>query len=304
MKVYVRGNPATQGPLAPRRFLRILAGDNPTPFSKGSGRLELAKAIANSDNPLTARVIVNRVWMHHFGRGIVATPSNFGALGEKPTHPELLDYLADELVRRGWSLKALHRLIVTSATYRMASSPHEGNQKTDPDNRLLWRMNRRRLQAEELRDAVLSVAGRLDFAMGGESAGLDDKRNHRRTVYGTVTRQKSPDILRLFDFPDAKRHSDQRQPTTTPLQQLYLLNSPFVEEQAGLIAEQSADDGSATTEEIARRIFERVLLREPTREELNGAIELAAGDDGTPTRDGRAILAHALLANNEFLFVD
>jgi len=162
IRVHIRGNPANLGEEAPRRFLAIIAGDDPPAFSQGSGRLELAKAIASPDNPLTARVFVNRVWMHHFGRGIVGTPSNFGTLGEAPTHPELLDDLASRFVADGWSVKRLHREIMLSSTYQLGGRYDERNAQVDPDNRLLWRMNRRRLEVEPWRDAMLVVAGTLD----------------------------------------------------------------------------------------------------------------------------------------------
>jgi hypothetical protein len=306
MKVYVRGNPATQGQLAPRRFLRILAGDNPTPFSKGSGRLELANAITNKDNPLTARVIVNRVWAHHFGRGIVGTPSNFGALGEKPTHPELLDWLADEFVRRGWSLKALHRTIVTSSAYQMASSPHEGNQKKDPDNRLLWRANRRRLDVESWRDALLAASGQLDGSLGGPTASLGGN-NVRRTVYAKISRHELDGLLRLFDFPDANITSEKRTETTVPQQQLFVLNSPFVIARAKALAARvkggAKDDAAAI-----RKAYALCFARPPSDDELALGKAFLGGQDGdeatknTLTRWER--YAQVLLGSNEFLYVD
>src|SRR5690606_21506668 len=165
------------------------------------------------------------VWGWHFGQPLVRTPSNFGALGDRPSHAELLDDLAARFIAQGWSLKWLHREIVRSATWRQ-SSVHEATYgQTDPDNRLLWRMNRRRLEAEVWRDAVLAVTGELDLERGGPSQKLGDPENRRRTIYGVVSRQKPADLFRLFDFPDAKVHGEQRQLTTTPLQQLYLLNS-------------------------------------------------------------------------------
>src|SRR5262249_5956065 len=149
------------GEIAPRRFLRVLTGDDPPRFVQDSGRLELAEAVASERNPLTARVIVNRVWQWHFGRGIVGTPSNFGALGERPTHPELLDYLACRFIESGWSLKALHREIMLSATFQLGCADDERNLSVDADNRLFWRANRRRLVIESWRDALLAVSGKL-----------------------------------------------------------------------------------------------------------------------------------------------
>src|SRR5262249_47996838 len=164
----VGGNPGEAGVAVPRQLLEVLSPKR-KPFEKGSGRLELAQAIANRDNPLTARVMVNRVWMHHFGRGIVTTAGDFGFRGEPPTHPELLDWLASEVVESGWSVKHLHRLIVLSATYRQVSDDNDRAAAVDPENALVWRMNRRRLEFEPLRDALLFAAGRLDRQMGGKA---------------------------------------------------------------------------------------------------------------------------------------
>jgi cytochrome c553 len=307
LPVFLRGSVTSPGEIVPRRFLEVLSPRGAKPFELGSGRRELAECIVGDAQGLAARVIVNRVWGWHFDRPLVGTPSNFGELGDRPSHPELLDDLSARFIENGWSLKWLHREIMGSAAYRQASRREDGYaacHEVDPDNRLLWRMNRRRLEAEELRDALLAVGGRLDLTAGGPSVGLDEPDNHRRTVYGTVTRQRPPDVFRLFDFPDPKRHGDQRQPTTTPLQQLYLLNSPFVAEQASSLIEPIVDDPQASPRRIARAIFRAALQREPARDELRGAMRLAAGTDGTPTGDGWTILAHSLLASNEFLFVD
>ena len=236
LHVHLRGNPATLGEEAPRHFLSILAGDHPTLFTKGSGRLELAQAIANRKNPLTARVLVNRIWMHHFGRGIVATPSNLGAMGERPTHPELLDYLANQFMANGWSIKALHREIMLSAAYQRSSQYELENARRDPDNRWLWRMSRRRLQVEAFRDGLLAVAGNLDFRIGGPALDLSSDNNFRRTLYGAVSRHNLDPLLRLFDFPDANLTNDRRAVTTVPLQQLFVLNSEFIIRQASALA--------------------------------------------------------------------
>jgi hypothetical protein len=304
LPVFLRGSVTSPGKIVPRRFLEVLSPRGPRPFAEGSGRRELAESIVGDAQSLAARVIVNRVWGWHFGRGLVATPSNLGQLGDRPSHPELLDDLAARFISHGWSLKWLHREIVLSAAYRQSSRHNDAFHEVDPDNRLLWRMNRRRLDAEELRDAVLAASAGLDLSMGGPSTNLDAAENRRRTVYGTVTRQRPADVLRLFDFPDAKRHSEDRQPTTTPLQQLYLLNSPFVEQQSAALAERLLERENNNPRRIARVIFRTTLQREPTRKELASAVQLASGDSGTPTLDGWAVLTHALLASNEFLFVD
>src|SRR5262249_52082978 len=161
----------------------------------------LAQAIASKDNPLTARVMVNRIWQHHFGRGLVSTPSNFGALGERPTHPELLDYLAARFIASGWSIKTLHREILLSAAYQASSHADARNQELDPANQYLWRMNRRRLEVEAWRDAMLAVSDSLDETVGGPSNELALPENHRRTLYAVVSRHDLDWLLRLFDFP-------------------------------------------------------------------------------------------------------
>ncbi len=242
MRIYVRGNPDKEGEIAPRRFLRILAGDSPPPFTLGSGRLELAKAIAHPKNPLTARVLVNRVWQYHFGRGIVATPSNFGKLGERPTHPELLDHLASRFLACGWSIKALHREILMSATYRLSCDGDERNAAIDPANRLLWRMNRQRLDVEAWRDALLAASGELDESLGGPSVDIGSAANKRRTLYGKVSRHNLDSLLRLFDFPDPNITSGARPVTIVPLQQLFVLNSEFMIARAALSAAKLATE--------------------------------------------------------------
>ncbi len=301
-RIRIRGNQATLGDEAPRRFLRILAGDNPPLFSKGSGRLELAEAIASKDNPLTARVMVNRIWAHHFGRGIVGTPSNFGALGERPTHPELLDYLATKFVAGGWSIKALHREIMLSATYRESSRFDSQNARTDPDNRYFWRMNRRRLEVEPWRDAMLSVAGNLDDKIGGPPADLAAPDNHRRTLYGAVSRHDLNPLLRLFDFPDPNITCDQRANTTVPLQQLFVLNSDFMARQAkALVARVSA--GESDDAARIRRAFLLAYGRAPMEKEVEiGLRFLSAG--GSEKASAWEKYAQVLLSSNEFAFVD
>ncbi|HEX6986228.1 MAG TPA: DUF1553 domain-containing protein, partial [Planctomycetaceae bacterium] len=217
-RVFVRGNPARPGDPVPRRFLEVLAGEERPPFPHGSGRLDLAKAITARENPLTARVLVNRVWMHHFGRPLVDSPSDFGLRTAPPTHPELLDWLAAEFVEGGWSVKRLHRMILLSAAYRQSSAvsdfgsriadsdrdnPQSGipnPQSVDPENRLLGRMNRRRLDLEAMRDSMLALAGRLDRRIGGRPVDVaGDPLNPRRTLYGLVDRQSLPGMYRAFD---------------------------------------------------------------------------------------------------------
>ncbi|MBI1309836.1 DUF1549 domain-containing protein [bacterium] len=305
LPVFVRGNPNNPGDTVPRRFLEVLSDSPARPFKHGSGRLELADAIVTDAAPLAARVIVNRVWGWHFGQPLVRTPGNFGALGERPSHPELLDDLAARFIASGWSLKWLHREIVLSTTWQQSSRIRDGRPtEVDPDNRLLWRMNRRRLEAEVWRDAVLATIGQLDGHMFGKSDSIDDEKNHRRTIYGTITRQNPADVLRLFDFPDAKRHSDQRTLTTSPLQQLYLLNGPFLQQAADHVVNGplpgSTDDSDARSDSV-QQLFRTILLREPTTDELDASLRLI-GDEST--QQGWQILAHSLLATNEFLYSD
>ena len=307
LPVFVRGNPARPGEIVPRRFIEVLSSETPRPFAHGSGRLELADAIVGEAAGLTARVIVNRVWGWHFGKPLVRTPSNFGALGERPSHPELLDDLAARFVESGWSLKRLHREIVLSATYRQSSVHPQAGGPHDPalvdgDNRLLWRMNRRRLEPEAWRDAVLGVSGRLDLTSGGPSADLDDPQNVRRTIYGKVSRQNVADVLRLFDFPDAKQHAEERTPTTTPLQQLYLLNSEFMRANAEALVRAEAGGAKSPVGRL-RAVFRRVLQRDPSPEEQDAARRLLRRDPAADV-DPWPLLVHGLLAGNEFLYVD
>jgi hypothetical protein len=305
LPVFVRGNPNNPGEIVPRRFLEVFSTGPARPFQHGSGRLELADAIVTDAAPLTARVVVNRVWGWHFGQPLVRTPGNFGALGERPSHPELLDDLAARFIDSGWSLKWLHREILLSATWQQSSRIRASRPtEVDPDNRLLWRMNRRRLEPEVWRDAVLSTSGQLDRRMFDKSDKLDEAKNYRRTVYGTITRQNPADVLRLFDFPDAKRHADQRTLTTSPLQQLYLLNGPFLQQAAEHVVTRqpgdSTDSSDARTDSV-RQLFRTILLREPVASELDASLNLI-GDE--PTKQSWQLLAHSLLATNEFLYSD
>ncbi|MEX1097952.1 MAG: PSD1 and planctomycete cytochrome C domain-containing protein [Planctomycetales bacterium] len=247
-RIFVRGNPANPGDPVPRRFPAIAAGADRQPFRDGSGRLEMAEAIVAPRNPLTARVFVNRVWLQHFGRGLVETPSDFGTRAEPPSHPELLDHLAAEFVAGGWSIKRLHRRILLSRTWRQASADRPDCRSIDPENRLLWRMNRRRLDLEALRDGLLAAGGALDSTLGGPSISLTDAPfTPRRTVYGFIDRQNLPGLFRTFDFASPDAHTPQRHLTTVPQQGLFLLNSPFVLEQA----ERAAGDGDVASSDDA-----------------------------------------------------
>jgi len=304
LPVFVRGNPSNPGKLVPRRFLEVLAPRDQKPFVSGSGRRELAESIVRDAGPLAARVIVNRVWGWHFDRPLVTTPGNFGRLGDVPSHPELLDDLAARFIASGWSMKWLHREIVLSATWQQASHSTTSYHDQDAENRHLWRMNRRRLEAEAWRDAVLAASGELDLQMAGPSVGLESDQFKRRSVYGLVSRQKPADLFRLFDFPDAKRHSEARLPTTTPLQHLYLLNSPFLARQSVALIDAVQALSPKTAEDTVRAIFCRILQREPTNDELREALQLVGDKDPDINPQNWALLAHSLFATNEFLFVD
>lgn len=303
MNVYIRGNPATKGESAPKGFLQILARPSDKPH-KDFSRLDLANAIASPENPLTARVIVNRVWAWHFGRGLVNTPSNFGALGDKPSHPELLDHLAVEFVRHGWSIKWLHRQILTSRTYQLGNEPIPASMNIDAANVALWRGTRQRLDVEAWRDTLLAVSGNLDRTQGGPTFELKDPNAKRRTVYAKVSRHELDGLLRMFDFPDANVTADKRNSTTVPQQQLFALNSEFMVNQAKALAARVEKLGTTNTERITaayRLAFQR--LPEPREIEIaERYLTMPAKPDDKLTRWQQ--YAQALLASNELMYVD
>jgi cytochrome c553 len=304
MKIYIRGNPATKGEDAPKGFLQVISTSQQRKPGTDFTRLDLANAIATRDNPLTARVIVNRVWAWHFGRGIVGTPSNFGKLGDAPSHPELLDWLAVEFVKQGWSIKWLHRQIMLSSTYGLASLPSSENAKIDGGNVYRWRGTRRRLDVEAWRDSLLAVSGNLDDKIGGPTFDLKDANAKRRTVYAKVSRHELDGLLRLFDFPDANVTADRRSVTTVPQQQLFALNSEFMVNQAKTFSSRVAKMGS-TDEERIQAAYRLAYNRVPDTRELSiglAFLKLPAKPDDKLTR--WAQYAQALLASNEFMYVD
>jgi len=306
VKVMLRGNPAKLGEVAPRRFLKVMAGDDAAKFTHGSGRLELANAIASKDNPLTARVMVNRVWQYHFGRPIVGTPSNFGALGDRPSHPELLDYLAVKFMDNGWSLKKLHREIMLSSVYQLAAERDEKNFNIDGDNRWFWRMNRRRLDIESWRDAMLAASGKLDAKLGGPTTNLAATDNVRRTVYAKISRHDLNPLLRLFDFPDANITSERRSETTVPQQQLFVLNSPFVIETAKAFAARVQKDASNDADRV-ERAFQLAYGRPASAAESQVFIGFLGGKDEDPMANRLSRwerVAQILIGSNEFMYVD
>lgn len=284
--VFVRGSPGNRGDRVPRRFLSCLSEGEPEPFSQGSGRLEMAQEIASESNPLTARVWVNRVWMHLLGEGLVTTPSDFGMRSDPPSHPELLDWLAVRFVQEGWSTKWLVRQIVLSNVYRQASDHQPYAATLDPENRLLWRANRRRLDLESLRDSLLVAAGRLDTTMGGPSVELTQEPFPvRRTVYGFIERQNLPAFFRTFDFAGPDTHSPKRPHTTVPQQALFLMNSPFVLQQAMHLAERDSEHAASDDQRIVR-LFQMALGREPAEDELQAAQQFLAAAQLAEDADG------------------
>jgi hypothetical protein len=315
--VFVRGNPNNHGEAVPRQFLQLLSGPNRQPFHEGSGRLELARAIVSKNNPLTARVLVNRVWLHHFGAGPVHTPSDFGLRSDLPTHPELLDYLAATLMENGWSIKQLHRLIMLSSVYQETSDPPavasgKSGAEVDPDNRLLWRMNRRRLDFEAQRDTLLMVAGRLVEKMRGAPVELTARPfSPRRTIYGFIDRQNLPGLFRTFDFPSPDSTSPQRYETTVPQQALFLMNGPFVLDQVRQLVRRP-EVQSQQPEARIQALYSLVFSRPAEPEEVSfglrfvdsqAALKSGGSQPANPMTPWEKY-AQVLLMTNEFVFVD
>ncbi len=290
--VLLHGNVATPGPVVPRHFLSVVSnGDNV--FTKGSGRLELANKIFTDAAPLTARVIVNRVWDWHFGRPLVATPSDFGVQGEKPADPKLLDDLAARFISHGWSLKWLHREIMLSAAYRQSSKPRADGEKLDILNTMVWRMNPRRLDIESYRDTLLRATGRLDSTMYGPSDDVDSATNVRRTVYGRVSRGRLAGLLKTYDFPDPMQTSGGRDLTTNALQQFFVMNSAFMHEESAALAKSVADEADDTAR--VKLLYRKVLSRDPGAKELDlGVSFLSTGKVDE--------YAQILLSTNEEIF--
>lgn len=286
-RVFLRGNQGTPGQEVPRQFLVLVSGEQRQPFKKGSGRLELAQAITSRDNPLTARVMVNRIWMHHFGKGLVTTPSDFGVRGELPTHPELLDYLATYFMDHGWSMKEMHRLLMLSRTYQESSVPTAAQMRVDADNKLLGHMNRQRLDFEGIRDSMLAVTGTLDETIGGRPVDiLEPPYSKRRTLYAYLDRQNLPGIYRTFDFADPNAHAPQRYATTVPQQALYLMNSSFVEEMARQVVVRPGIAAQKTSEARIQQLYRVLFGRSPSADEVAlglGFLKKSEGEQDTPS---------------------
>jgi len=276
-------------------------------------RLALARWIVHPANPLTARVMVNRLWQYHFGEGLVSTPSDFGANGARPTHPELLDWLAAEFVGHGWSIKHIHRLILNSATYRQTSDSRNECLPVDANSRLLWRFPPRRLEAEPIRDSILAVSGKLDLRMSGPGFSFFEPNDNyvrvyaprrdwtpdtfRRMIYGTIIRQRPDGVFGAFDCPDAGQIAPKRSRSTTPLQAFNLLNSSFIMQQAGFFAERLEKETGKDANAQVRRAFAFALQRQPDRQELAAATKLVR-------EQGLKIFCRALLNASEFTRVD
>jgi hypothetical protein len=326
----VRGEPAQPGPEVPRGFLTVLGGQKVPPDEKGSGRLELAEWTTDPKNPLTARVIVNRVWQWHFGQGIVATPDDFGARGEPPTHPELLDYLTSRFIESGWSIKKLHRLILLTRAYQMSSAYDAASALKDAKNQYLWHFNRRRLDAEELRDSFLTVSGNLDPAPGGEQPftpemswkysqhqpfiGKDqDFATNKRSVYLMQQRIRRQPFLDLFDGADPNAVTGVRPVTTTALQALYTMNDPFFHTQADALAVRV---GMAYGSDLERLNYAYKLLygRAPSLDEVRDCRQFltrartslggTAVAEDRKNRESLAALMRVLMSANEFVTLD
>jgi mono/diheme cytochrome c family protein len=301
-RVFLRGNPHNLGEPVPRRFLAVLGGPQRQPFHEGSGRLELARAIVDPSNPLTARVLVNRVWLHHFGKGLVGTASDFGMRSEPPTHPALLDWLAATFKEEGWSLKKLHRLILLSRTYQQQSDDRADGRALDPENALLWRMNRQRLDFEALRDALLATAGRLQRKIGGPSVkDIAVPASTRRTLYGYLDRLNLPGLYRTFDFPSPDATSPGRDVSTVTPQALFLMNNPFVIACARYLVQRPDVAAQKAIPGKVVQLYRLLYGRGPTPEELTLAREYLGP---APTAVAWERLGQALLLANEFAFLD
>ena len=290
--VLVHGNVATPGEIVPRHFPTVLAKSDPN-FTHGSGRLDLGEKIFSEGSPLAARVIVNRVWGWHFGRPLASTPSDFGVQGEKPSHPELLDDLSARFIAHGWSLKWLNKEIMLSASYRQSSKPRADGESLDIVNTLLWRMNPRRLDVEAYRDTLLRSAGRLSDKMYGPSEDLEGAAMVRRTIYGRVSRSRLNSLLKNYDFPDPMQTAGNRDSTTTSLQQLFVMNSGFLHDEAASLVE-SVKDRTENSDKL-RTIYQKVLSRNPSPKELYLGLSYLA----TGTLDQ---YAQVLLSTNEEIF--
>jgi hypothetical protein len=321
-KIFLRGDYNNPGDDAPKAFPTVLAReDDPRFESKGSGRQQVAEWLSGPRNPLTARVMLNRIWQWHFGEGIVRTPDNFGKMGDRPTHPELLDFLAGEFVRSGWSIKTMQRTIMLSSAYQMSSQGDPKDEEADPENLLLGRFNRQRLDIEEIRDGLLSLDGSLDLTMGGtlqsgfgtdseNAAGrlsLDPTKLTRRTVYLPLRRANLPTLLNLFDFGDATTPNGKRLLTNVAPQALFMMNSDFVFERADKLAKELLAVSAASDTDRLRRAYLRILNRALEASETDAALSYVrayAQKYGPSAAAGWQSLCHILMSSNDFVYLD
>ncbi|MDQ3622531.1 MAG: DUF1549 and DUF1553 domain-containing protein, partial [Verrucomicrobiota bacterium] len=272
--IFIRGEAQSRGPVAPRQYLEIVCGKDRTPFANGSGRLELAQAIASKENPLTARVMINRIWLHHFGEAMVRTPDDLGVQSEKPSHPELLDYLAWHFMEQGWSMKKLHKAILLSRVYQLSSQTNAKFEAMDPENRLLWRANIRRLDFEAMRDSLLVISGKLDRTLGGKPVNLtDEPYSYRRSVYGYIDRGALPELMAQFDFSDPEMTNTKRTTTIVPQQALFFMNSPMCVDVARKAVARPDFTAAPDDASRVRMLYGFLFQRAPRPEEIHFAEE-------------------------------
>jgi Protein of unknown function (DUF1553)/Protein of unknown function (DUF1549)/Planctomycete cytochrome C len=303
--IFRRGNPIDRGDVVEARFLSALSTKDEEPFPTGKRRLSLAQAIVDTANPLTRRVIVNWVWQHHFGRGLVRTPDDFGTHGDPPTHPMLLDYLAAVLPEHHWSIKTLHRQIMLTAVYQQGAIENAESRALDADNKLLWRMPRRRLEMEAMRDAMLAVSGELQTKMGGRPFELlSDPVVPRRSVYAFVNRDIVSSMASTFDVASPATCTAKRPDTTVPQQTLFALNSAFIQDRAVALASLSQMTSAKNDADRIQLLYQRTFSRSAEPDEIEIAQRFVGAQDGESDTDAWQRLAHVLLAANEFVFVD
>jgi hypothetical protein len=319
--VFLRGNPEARGEIVPKAFPAVLAGEQQPPIINGSGRRELAQWLADASNPLPARVMVNRIWQGHFGQGIVRTPNNFGLTGERPTHTELLDWLAREFMTQGWSVKKLHRTIMLSSTYQMSSEVTPDKQEKDPDNRLMSRFALRRMTVEEIRDSLLQLDDSIDLTMGGTlqtGEGTDNEfsdarkslhpdASKRRTIYLPIRRSNLSTLLTLFDFGDGTTSTEARSQTNIAPQALFMMNSKFVHERSGSLARRLLESETEDASRI-RRAWRVTLGRDPNAQEIKTGLDYVHNFPAKAVNDDTRLLAwssfcRTLIASNDYLYV-
>ena len=323
-KVFTRGDYNKPGKDAPKRFPLILAGYDQKTIAQGSGRLELARWLMQPDHPMTARVMVNRIWHWHFGEGLVRTPNNFGKMGRRPTHPNLLDYLARRFFENGWSIKSMHRLIMLSNTYQMSSRSSPEQEQLDPENKLLSRFSERRLEVEEIRDGLLSMDGSLDLAMGGSLAefitytdnensndrlSMDPEKSNRRMVYLQLRHANLPSLLNIFDFGDATVSIEKRPHTNVAPQALFMMNSRFVAGRSRNLATALLSEENLSAAGRLEKAYLRILNRGPKPEEVKSGLSYIENfqkeyPGSIHTLDGWQSFCRILMASNEFIYLD